>query len=225
MTTPNEVLINAYPKSGVTWLLHLVCDLLEGQHQDDERMEPRSYDHPVTSEWIVRKVHYPYWSQSIPILKNKTVVMTQRDPRDVVVSAMHYRKTTDLQQAIGVMVHSHYVNYLESWLKPGRPLKCKVVHTTYELLSNNPIPQLRDIALELTGETLTDERIEMALDRQSFPNMITQLNGDRHFMRKGIVGDWRNYFDREAAKMIDNYLGEYMLEQGYIEYRDWWRDV
>ena len=128
-----EVIVSAYPKSGVTWLMHLICDLLEGRHQDTQQMTPLSYDHPVTSDWLIRKNHYPYWSQTIHYVMGKMVVMSQRDPRDVVVSAMLYRKTTDLKQAIGVMIQSHYVDYLESWLKPVEPLKvAKLIVTRYE---------------------------------------------------------------------------------------------
>lgn len=228
-----EVIVNAYPKSGVTWLMHLVCDLLEGQHQDTQQMEPLSYGHPVTSDWLIRKNHYPYWSQAIPYVKGKTVVMSQRDPRDVVVSAMCYRKTTDLKQAIGVMIQSHYVDYLESWLKPKEPLKVKkLIITRYEWLHNDPT-ELAQIFISMTdmplwGGLIPDEAIErakIAIERQSFPNMVKQLGGDRHFMRKGIVGDWRNHFDRETAQMFNVHFGQFMLEQGYIDDLEWWKDV
>lgn len=222
----NEVIVNAFPKSGVTWLLHLVCDLLEGQHQDTPQMEPLSYGHPVSGGWVVRKTHYPYWSQAIPILKNKIVVLTQRDPRDIVVSAMHYRKAPDLKQAIDVMVKSRYVDYLESWLEPVEPLKVKkLIVTRYEWLHNQPVSELKVIIHELAGNWQTDNRIRQAIDRQSFENMSKQYDDGGHFMRKGIVGDWRNHFDRETAQMFNVHFGEFMLSQGYVDDLDWWRDV
>jgi hypothetical protein len=222
----NEVLINAYPKSGVTWLLHLICDLLEGVHQDTPQMSPLTYEHPVTSDWVVRKTHYPYWSAAIPHVKGKAVVLTQRDPRDIVVSAMYYRKTTDLDQAIDVMVKSDYVGWLESWLRSPEPLKVKKLITTcYEDLQFHPVSVLDGIVRKLTGNRLTDDRIEEALDRQSFPNMIEQLGGDRHFMRKGIVGDWRNHFNRSQAQRFNNHFGEFMLRQGYVDNLEWWKDI
>jgi hypothetical protein len=221
-----EVIVNAFPKSGVTWLLHLICDLLEGVHQDSEKMKPQSYDHPVTSDWVIRKTHYPYWEQAIPNLKGKTVVVTQRDPRDIVVSAMFYRKSPDLDKAIDVMIRSKYVNYLESWLNPVEPLKvAQVIYTRYEDLQFKPVKTLRGIDRELTGNWQTDDRINQALDRQSFPNMTRQLNNDRHFMRKGVVGDWRNHFNRDQAKRFNDHFGEFMIKQGYVEDLEWWKDV
>jgi hypothetical protein len=219
-----EVLVNAYPKSGVTWLLHLVCDLLEGVHQDHDNMEPLTYDHPVTSDWIVRKTHYPYWSEAIPHVKGKTVILSQRDPRDVVVSAMYYRKTTDLGAAITQMIHSNYVGWVDSWSPCNAPLVAKLIRTSYEHLHFES-EQLRHIIFELTGEAPADERLELALDRQSFPSMIKQLGGDRHFMRKGIVGDWRSHFNREHAKHFNIYFGDFMMRHGYIENLDWWKEV
>lgn len=221
-----EVIVNAFPKSGVTWLVHLICDLLEGIHRDTEKMKPQSYDHPVTSDWIIRKNHYPYWSQAIPILKGKKVIFTQRDPRDVVVSAMFYRKAPGLDKAIDVLVSSDYVGWLESWLEPSQSLKCKLVmYTSYEAIQFDPIKELRGIIEELTGDWQTDDRINLALDRQSFDNMTHQLGGDTHFMRKGIVGDWRNHFTRSQAERFNEHFGEFMLRQGYVDDLEWWRDV
>lgn len=221
-----EVLVNAYPKSGVTWLVHLVCDLLEGFHKDNDSMQPLTYDHPVTSDWIIRKIHYPYWSQAIPHVKGKLVILTQRDPRDIVVSAMFYRRAPDLDKAIDVMVQSNYVDYLESWLNPVEPLKVKkLIITRYEHLHVHPTRKLGEIIAELIGERPVAERIREAIERQSFPNMVKQLGGDRHFMRKGIVGDWRSHFNREQAKRFNIHFGEFMLGQGYVDNLEWWKDV
>ncbi len=225
-----QVLINAYPKSGVTWLMHLVCDLLEGVHQDSDAMPPLSYDHPVTSDWVIRKTHYSYWSAAIPHVKGKVVVLTQRDPRDIVVSAMYYRGTTDLDAAIAQLIHSNYVDYLESWLKPPEKLRVeKLIITRYERLHSQPYTELKTIVSRLLPISLlakpTDERIQEAIERQSFENMVKQLGGDRHFMRKGIVGDWKNHFRREQAKYFNIHFGEFMLSQGYVDNLDWWKDV
>ncbi len=222
-----EVIVTAYPKSGVTWLMRLICDLLEAQHQDTQQMEPLSYGHPVSGEWVVRKNHYPYWEHAIPYLKGKTVVLSQRDPRDVVVSAMFYRKTTDLKLAIEVMASPKrsYANWVESWLKPVEPLKVKkLIITRYERLHSNAYSELKGIVSHLL-EKPSDKRIQQAISRQSFENMSKTYDDGGHFMRKGIVGDWRNHFDRETAKTFNGHFGQFMLEQGYITDLEWWKDV
>jgi hypothetical protein len=55
--------------------------------------------------------------------------------------------------------------------------------------------------------------------------MTRQLNNDRHFMRKGVVGDWRNHFNRDQAKRFNDHFGEFMIKQGYVEDLEWWKDV
>lgn len=221
-----EVLVNAYPKSGLTWLVHLVCDLLEGVHQDNEGMTPLTYDHPVTSDWVIRKIHKPYWGDDdISYVSGKTVIFIQRDPRDIVVSAMYYRGTTDLDAAIAQLIHSNYVEYLDSWHFPGALLNCKLIKTTYERLHSHPYTELKGIVSHLTDNPLSDDRIQKAIERQSFQNMRRQLGGDTHFMRKGIVGDWRNHFTGEQAKYFNIHFGEFMMRQGYVDDLDWWKDV
>lgn len=224
------VIINAYPKSGVTWLLRLVCDLLEGIHQDTPQMEPLSYGHPVTSDWIVQKAHYPYWEHAIPHLKGKIVVVTQRDPRDIVVSAMHYRGTSDLDLAISVMTapKRSYAKWVESWLAPAQLKVKKLIITRYERLHSQPYTELKGIVNHLFDKSLatpSDKRIQEAVERQSFENMRKTYNDGGHFMRKGIVGDWKNHFNREQAKRFNVHFGQFMLEQGYVDNLEWWKDV
>ena len=48
---------------------------------------------------------------------------------------------------------------------------------------------------------------------------------DAHFFRKGIMGDWKNHFNRAHGEFMDDLLGEFMLEQEYIEDREWWKNL
>ena len=41
-------------------------------------------------------------------------------------------------------------------------------------------------------------------------------------VRKGIVGDWKNYFSREAGEVFDRHCGDVMVRLGYEADRDWW---
>lgn len=231
-----EVLVTAYPKSGTTWLLHLICDLLEGVHRDTPEMEPLTYGHPVTSDWVIVKSHYPYLEYSIPYVMDRNIIYTIRDPRDIVVSAMYYRKRNDLDEAIDQMIKSGYVEQVESWLNPervtGRPLRVKkFISTSYEALQFYPVDELGNIIHQLIGEKVPQDRIELALDRQSFDSMTKQMiethgeDAGRHFMRKGIVGDWRRHFNREQARLFNDYFGEYMINYGYVDSPDWWEEV
>lgn len=218
-----EILVNAYPKSGLTWLIHLLCDLLESPQHDTPGAPLLTWYAVDNGGYILRKRREPYNTGLI----GKIVVLIQRDPRDVAVSAMHYRRQTSIRDAMQTLwgacydFEHCYTGWLGSWLNT----KAYTVLTRYEWLHQKPVDELRRIVSELTGNSPTDDRIQQALERQSFENMVTQLGGDRHFMRKGIVGDWRNHFDREAGRIFNGYLGDFMLQQGYIDNLDWWQKL
>lgn len=218
-----EILVNAYPKSGLTWLIHLLCDLLESPQHDTPGAPLLNWSPVTNGGYVLRKRHEPYNDG----LLGKVVVLTQRDPRDVAVSAMHYRRQASIKDAMQTLwgacygFPQCYTGWLGSWIDTEE----YTVITRYEWLHQRPIEELTYIVSELTGTHLPPGRIQQALDRQSFENMVTQLGGDRHFMRKGIVGDWRNHFDQKTAREFNRYLGNFMLQQGYIDSLDWWREL
>lgn len=41
------------------------------------------------------------------------------------------------------------------------------------------------------------------------------------FLRKGKVGDWRNYFTPRTAAILNEHAGQTMLELGYVDSLDW----
>jgi Sulfotransferase domain len=70
----------------------------------------------------------------------------------------------------------------------------------YRFLGVNP-----DLAAEVPAElkpSLPEER----------PN---------EFNRKGIVGDWRNYFDERVRQWVNETAGEELIRQGYVDSLDW----
>lgn len=210
-----EIYAVAYPKSGITWLIHLLCDLLDSPQQDIP-------GGPVVGCWgarcdggyVVRKSHDAYG----PHLAGKTIVFTQRDPRDVIVSTYHYRVRLSLEDAIQ-QVLGNYLAWMDTWAGNY------TVATRYRWLHDRPAEELRRIVEAITGTTPTDERIQAALERQSFENMTQQLGGDRHFMRRGVPGDWHNYLSREQCRRINKALGRFMLEQGFVDGLDWWKEA
>ena len=40
-------------------------------------------------------------------------------------------------------------------------------------------------------------------------------------LRKGVAGDWQNYFNAESREIFDYYAGHHLIRLGYEEDRSW----
>ena len=85
-------------------------------------------------------------------------------------------------------------------------------------MHRDTVEELRRTVFELTGKTLAKGRAECIVDKYSFEHQAKRATGIEErgkFLRKGIVGDWRNYFSREARLAFDHYAGDQLLRLGY----------
>ncbi len=56
---------------------------------------------------------------------------------------------------------------------------------------------------------------------------VSRNSGDAdnsNFHRKGIAGDWKNYFSRESCELFDKLEGEVLIELGYENNKNWIAD-
>ena len=88
----------------------------------------------------------------------------------------------------------------------------------FEDMKKDLIPVIKDICT-FTGYQLTQDKILKLNDHLTFDQMkkviIEQNEGHQErqdamtkFMRKGKVGDWKNYFDNEANQSFDQWISE-----------------
>jgi hypothetical protein len=94
----------------------------------------------------------------------------------------------------------------------------------YEDLLQNTVETLARVVHRLTGEEPDLARIEQAVQHHDFKRRSGRKRGEEdsksHF-RKGVAGDWRNHFTREAAEVFDRYAGDLLVRVGYAEDRRW----
>jgi hypothetical protein len=99
-----------------------------------------------------------------------------------------------------------------------------VTHVRYEALRRNTAGELQRIVLELTGKRLSLEGAAAIAQEFSFERQAGQRPGEedkRSFLRKGVVGDWRNHFSQEAREAFDRYAGSELILLGYERDRSW----
>ena len=118
--------------------------------------------------------------------------------------------------------HFSWADFVNRWY----PRK-GVTHVRYEDLRRNTAGELQRVILELTGRRLGSEEAAAIAEEFSFERQAGRRPGEedkRSFLRKGMVGDWRNHFSQEAREVFDWYAGSELILLGYEPDRSWVRD-
>ena len=99
-----------------------------------------------------------------------------------------------------------------------------VLFVKYENLRLEPLFELKKILNFLEVENISDGRIQQIIRKHSFKAKTQRKSGmenRKSFMRKGIVGDWKNYFTQDAIKEFKKH-GQEGLELLNYEQNDTW---
>lgn len=235
------IIISAYPKSGSSWLTRLLADTLNcpsaGSHPSQDKREIASEGWDRSGDYIVRKGHYrlAFYNVATEFLHkphllslyhktNERIIFLIRDPRDIIVSACHHWKKRSREEVIKLVCHGGLAN-MPSWdeyIKQWRQIE-NVIWTSYKFLHIMPEAEVRYVLKGLGYDTT---RVLPAIERQSFDTRKKQIEKEGQslylgkeynlrFMRKGIVGDYKNFLtDKEQGYVWDK-LGDVMMEMGY----------
>lgn len=231
MSDKTEVFITGFPRSGNTWLNRICSDLFQAEMQTipGEVVEYFGNGKP-TDDYIIRKTHWYASQYNGKGYNNKPAKMLwiQRDPRDMVVSMMFYRNVQpDLMGVLDSVVWDRphkevgahgYRSFMEGWIAS----QTYDYSTRYEQLHSQPYIELQNVAKAVTGNELPKGFVQGVIHRQRFDRWAPRYE---HSMRKGVVGDWRNYFKQETGEYITEAIGDLMMAEGYINALDWWKGL
>ena len=168
------------------------------------------------------------------LLDKSKVVLCLRNPKDTVVSYFHHQKLLLLHGYTGdfpsffdlfmdnLLFYSPYFEYVKDiWSKREHPNLCILF---YEDMKKDLAASLRKVARFL-GKELKNE--EALVDHLSFKKMkdntaVNKDGGKKHgmcvndgnFMRKGEIGDWKNYFTEEMNKRMDEAVNKHFKPIG-----------
>lgn len=167
------------------------------------------------------------------------IILMCRNPKDTVVSTFHFAKknkadpyTGDLEEFLqyftsGETIFSGYIQYFQDWdqtLKANPDLPVLIVH--YEDLKQNCVAQLRRICefLELDRpdsflQDVANKNVvsKVKAAKETSPGLqpfmkATSTEGDLHFYRKGIVGDWKTHFTVAQNERFDQVFNEQLKD-------------
>lgn len=231
-----NIYIAEFPKSGGTWLGQMLGELAGLPFPRNESVKQPCILH---GHYLVEK-------------SNTRLVHLMRDGRDVMVSAYHYfllneemsspvrmywknkmhlEDFSDVRSHLPLFINVFFENYRSGWSRKTWTdfvnyyhLRKEVINVKYESLNldtENTVSSLVD-KLELQSSKETQKAI---IEKYSFKSQTGRKKGEigaRSFLRKGSVGDWKNYFSRDAADVFNTYAGDALVKAGYERDKNWY---
>ena len=159
------------------------------------------------------------------LIEKSKVVICLRNPKDTVVSYYHHEKLIKIHSYSGdfptyfdlfmdnLLFYTPYFAYVkEAWELRNHPNVCLLF---FEDMKKDLATSVKKVARFL-GKEVPEEKVKVLVDHLSFKKMknnpavnkegakaMNFICGDGNFMRKGEVGDWKNYFTDEMNKRMD----------------------
>ena len=173
------------------------------------------------------------WHHSSPLLPKRVVeegkiIYLLRNPKDTAVSWYHFQRMNSLYGFTGsfddffelflkgnVAYGCYMHNVLSWWRLRHRP---NILLLTYEEMHADLPAVVAKIAAFLSKE-LTSQQVTLIADHCQFKQMkqnpmtnaaqMPKVAGETDFMRRGMVGDWRNYLSPEQDQRIDAWVEQH----------------
>lgn len=235
----SDCFLASYPKSGNTWLRHLLAYPLTGQET--------SWRKGMAEYSIIVGRH----DELIPVLPNagrlikthepfldsyERTVCVVRDPRDVAVSQYFFNRQFSSRRFFQecsfpefldvfikgeACVYGNWADHCRSWIDGSQ--KSEVLTIKYESLKADTHGCLRQILSFLDVE-VSDEIVGKAVAESSAESMrrkekkYRQANGeeDKTFVRAAKSGGWREHFDDELHDKLKAAFRDVMSAYEYV---------
>lgn len=171
------------------------------------------------------KWHHPAWLLPPQVISESRVIYLYRNPKDLVVSWYHFQRLNPIYHFTGsfdqffehflkdqVAYGSYWGNLRSWWELRDKP---NVLLLSYEDMHADLEGVVRKVASFL-GKELNEEQITGIASHCTLDNMrsnpmtnasaMPALKGEGQFLRKGVIGDWQNYFSDEQAQQMDEWI-------------------
>jgi len=237
---PDDLFIVSYPRSGNTWVRFLLANLMQydrGEAVDFHSVHERIPDLEIAAHrQRLQTMAAPRMIKThrLPDPRLARVIYLLRDGRDVMVSYFHFLRKqgrfegdflTFLQQDARPRAWQEHVT---SWLEAGPP--CDLLLVRYEDLVLDTAAELTKMA-RFAGLPCEPERFRFSIEHSSFEEMraIERQKGrafgpqgkDFQFVRKGMVGDWREAFEAPHKALFKKQANRALIRFGYAEHENW----
>ncbi|MEM9017559.1 MAG: sulfotransferase domain-containing protein [Verrucomicrobiota bacterium] len=223
------IICNGAFKSGSTWLYQIVRKLVDGIEKVPESFQNERWGNEISSvapdkveaflaeyadsqttyltkNHLARRSFVPLVTQTH--VKTVKLFNIRRDVRDVVVSAYFHherrnptgRNFEEFYEAMGQEIARRVDVYHRKWDVESP----NIFATSYEEMLHDPVEVVTRIA-KFLGLELERERIEEVCEETSFGKWKAKTGSDH--LRKGIIGDWKNYLSAEDVEKLRETAG------------------
>lgn len=229
------VVLTEYPKSGGSWLSQMLSEALNIPYPRNRLPHLRR-----------QIIHGCYRRVS----SNADTIVCWRDGRDTMVSFYYHfafdkpitsaKFSRKLKNELGINdpydIDRYLPRFIEWAFEGGYPGfswvdfvdlwkdSSNIIETSYEAVTRDPEGELTKIVQYIEPERLEVIDTEAIVQRFSFEAQSNRKRGEEDvtsFIRKGIIGDWKNAFNREACKVFDHYAGNELIALDYEADRSW----
>lgn len=247
----NSVVLVEYPKSGGTWLGQLVSNYLEIPFPRNRfpimrrslfhgHYLPKHIGNNNKIIFLVRDgrdvlISF-YHHQLIWNDKNKSEPHNVNYHRGAVdfddfenvkkniLSYMKYSYENQPSKLRRFVFPGSWHDYNKTWLlKKEKADNIYIVR--YEDLLENTYETLKNLLVTFFDiSEINEEHLKAVIQKFSFENQTKRKKGEENtksFLRKGIRGDWKNFFDEKEKEAFKKYSNDLLIKLGYEKDNDW----